>query len=170
MEVSVLLRLHWSIHEYMICSEYSANYRPLQIFVFERDDRLCKYRSELEPSYRHAILESTTIETSSLCWYWVSSVGRRKGFRSKDKATCNVVRPFSLLNKSYRDLSSQTKRIVAWFILRSAKSWWFCLHYFLPKKVRLSHGDWLIKDLKKDLDSYSTTIMHLSDRSTSQKL
>jgi hypothetical protein len=42
--IFVLLRLHWFVHECVSYTEYSVNYRPLQIFVFERDDQLRKYR------------------------------------------------------------------------------------------------------------------------------
>ena len=69
----MLLRLHRFVHECVSYTEYSVNYRPLQIFVFERDDPLRKYRSKLEPLYRYAILESTTIEMGSPYWYQIYS-------------------------------------------------------------------------------------------------
>ena len=54
-EIFVLLRLHRFVHECVSYTKYSLNYRPLQIFVFERDNQLRKYSSKLEPWCRYAI-------------------------------------------------------------------------------------------------------------------
>ena len=72
-EIFVLLRLHLFVHECVSYTEYSVNYGQLQICVFERDDPLRKYRSKLEPLYRYAILESTTMEMGSQYWYNIYS-------------------------------------------------------------------------------------------------
>ena len=51
-EIFVLLRLYWFVHECVSYIEYLVNYRPLQIFVFERDDQFPNMDRNLNPCIR----------------------------------------------------------------------------------------------------------------------
>jgi len=67
----VLFRLHWFVHECVGYTEYLVNYKPLQIFVFERDNQLRGYRSKLGNAYRYYISGTITIEMGSPYRYMI---------------------------------------------------------------------------------------------------
>uniref|UniRef100_A0A0V0GXI6 Putative ovule protein n=1 Tax=Solanum chacoense TaxID=4108 RepID=A0A0V0GXI6_SOLCH len=58
-----------------ICDSQEYNlgiiYFSFSFFLKKKNPLLHKYRSKLEPSYRYAISESTTIEIDSLYWYQI---------------------------------------------------------------------------------------------------